>query len=150
MNRTKKINVDQVCEAYNKARVQNMGKKGNSEYIINILKSFGVSGAIAKRMIGESALFQQFHRENAGRGNHKGYIFPQTPVHVSWFQNWIYGKKEETPKISIKKDENFEAECASYLKQQGYQLKKCIGFDEEAFKKDYPQLYTKYLIYENI
>ena len=32
----------------------------------------------------------------------------------------------------------------------GYKLKKCIGFDEDAFKKDYPQIWAKYLIYENV
>lgn len=84
-----------------------------------------------------------------GRGRHVGYIFPYNPVHKSWFENWIYPKHSEKTQIS-EKDKDFESECAAYLKQQGYKLKRCIGFDEESFKKDYPQLYQKYLIYENV
>jgi hypothetical protein len=100
-------------------------------------------------MMRESILLTPCKRENAGKGNYKGFIFPLTPVHISWFENWLSDKKE-TPKVSIEKDGDFESECAEYLKSKGYQLKKCLGFDEDAFKKDYPQIYQKYLIYESI
>ena len=144
----KRINVSEVCKAYNSAREQNLGRKGDSKWIIQILKSFGVSGSIASKMVSQSVLFQQYHRENAGRGNYKGYIWPSTPVHISWFQNWIYpSKKDNAP---VKKDQSFEEECAEYLRKQGYKLKKCVGFDEDAFKKAYPQLWEKFLIYEEV
>ena len=147
MNKTK-INIEEVCKCYNNARTQNSGRKGGSEWVFNILHSFGLSNNMAKRIIREPTLLIPCKREHPGKGNYKGYAFPCTPVHVSWFENWL--NKKETPKISVEKDENFEVECATYLKQQGYQLKKCIGFDEDKFSKDYPQLYAKYLIYENV
>ena len=145
----RKINIAEVCKAYNSAREQNSGRKGDSKWVVEILKSFGISGNIAGKMLKESALLQQYHREGAGRGNYKGYIFPCTPVHVSWFQNWLSSpsKKENT---SVKKEQSFEEECAEYLRKQGYKLRKCVGFDEEAFKKAYPQLWEKFLIYEEV
>jgi hypothetical protein len=145
-----KINIEEVCKCYNDARTQNSGRKGGAEWTFNILRSAGLSGNMARRIMHEPTLLVPIRRENAGKGNYKGYVFPCTPIHISWFQNWLTKKKEETPKISAEKDENFEEECATYLKQQGYKLRKCVGFDEDAFKKDYPQLWSKYLIYENV
>lgn len=141
----RKIDVAEVCKAYNSAREQNSGRKGDSKWVIEILKSFGISGNVAGKMLKESALLQQYHREGAGRGNWKGYIWPSNPVHISWFQNWLSSPKKEVPT-----KQSFEEECVEYLRKQGYQLKKCIGFDEDAFKKDYPQIYQKYLIYDSI
>ena len=140
----KKINVAEVCKAYNSAREQNSGRKGDSKWVIQILKSFGISGSIASKMVGQSALFQQFHREGAGRGNYKGYIWPNNPVHITWFQNWIYpSKKDNAP---VKKEQvSFEQECVEYLLKQGYTVQK-LEFDEDAFKKAYPQLWQKFLV----
>ena len=143
-----KINIEEVCKCYNEARTQNSGRKGSAEWAFNILHSSGLSGNMARRIMREPTLLVPVKRENAGKGNYKGYVFPSTPVHISWFENWL-NKKKDNQKV-YKKDENFEKECADYLKQQGYQLKRCVGFDEDSFKKDYPQLYQKYLIYENV
>lgn len=146
----KKINTEDVSTKYNLVRDKNKGKKFSNEEVIKLLKEAGLSGSIAAKIVGNTTLLQQFKREGCGRGKHIGYIFPYNPVHKSWFENWIYPPHSEKPKISIERDENFESECAAYLKQQGYKLKKCIGFDEDAFKKDYPQIWSKYLIYETV
>lgn len=145
----KKINTEEVSTKYNLVRDKNKGKKFSNEQVIKLLKEGGLSGNIAMKIVSNPTLLQQFKREGMGRGKHIGYIFPYNPIHKTWFENWIYPPKHSEPKISAK-DKDFESECATYLKQQGYQLKKCIGFDEEAFKKDYPQIYQKYLIYESI
>lgn len=34
------------------------------------------------------------------------------------------------------------------LKEQGYIIQKPVGFNEELFKKENPELYKKYVIYE--
>lgn len=146
----KRINTEEVTAKYNLVRDKNHGKKLSHEQVIKLLKEAGLSGSIALKITSNSTLLQQFRREGCGRGKHIGYIFPYNPVHKSWFENWIYPKHSEKPKISIERDKDFESECATYLKQQGYKLKKLIGFDEDAFKKDYPQIWAKYLIYEEI
>lgn len=143
----KKINTEEVSVKYNLVRDKNKGKKFSNKQVIKLLKEAGLSGNIALKIVANPTLLQQFKREGMGRGKHIGYIFPYNPVHKTWFENWIYPPHSEK---SSKKDENFETECAAYLKQQGYQLKKCIGFDEDAFKRDYPQIYQKYLIYESV
>jgi len=146
----KKINTEEVSAKYNLVRDKNQGRKLSNEQVIKLLKEAGLSGNIASRIVANTTLLQQFRREGMGRGKHIGYIFPYNPVHKSWFENWIYPKHSENPKVPVERDKDFESECAAYLKQQGYKLKRCLGFDEEAFKKDYPQLWEKYLIYENV
>ena len=149
-NSYKKLNPEEISAKYNLVRDKNQGKKFTNEQVIKLLKEAGLSGSMAAKIVANNTLLQQFKRENCGRGKHIGYIFPYNPVHKTWFENWIYPKHQEKPKISIERDKDFESECANYLKQQGYQLKRCVGFDEDSFKKDYPQLYEKYLIYENV
>jgi len=146
----KKINTEEISAKYNSVRDKNKGRKFSNEQVIKLLKEAGLSGNMAVKIAANSTLLQQFRREGCGRGKHIGYIFPYNPIHKTWFENWIYPPHSEKPKVSIEKNKDFESECAAYLKEQGYQLKKCIGFDEDAFKKDYPQIWSKYLIYEEI
>ena len=146
----KKINTEEVSAKYNSVRDKNQGKKFSNEQVIKLLKEAGLSGNIAAKIAANNTLLQQFKREGCGRGKHIGYIFPYNPIHKAWFENWIYPPHSEKPKVSVERDKGFESECATYLKQQGYQLKKLVGFDEESFKKDYPQIYQKYLIYEDV
>lgn len=143
-----KINLEKVCAAYNTARNENVGKKMPREMVINILKSHGISGSLAVKMTRNDTLFTRFQRENCGKGKHIGFIWPSTPIHINILRKWLYPPIEKQPET--KKNLSFEEECAEYLRKQGYQLKKCVGFDEDAFKRDYPQLYEKYLIYENV
>ena len=144
-----KINTEEVSARYNLVRDKNKGKKFSNEQVIKLLKEAGLSGVMASKIVANPTLLQKFKREGMGRGNHIGYMFPYNPIHKTWFENWIYPPHSEKSKVS-EKDADFESECATYLKQQGYQLKKCVGFDEESFKKDYPQLWSKYLIYEEV
>ena len=146
----KKINTEEVSAKYNSVRENNKGKKFSNEQVVKLLKEAGLSGSMAAKIVANNTLLQQFKREGMGRGKHIGYIFPYNPVHKTWFENWIYPKHSEKPRIPVDKDKDFESECAAYLKQQGYQLKKCVGFDEEAFKRDYPQIWSKYLIYKEV
>ena len=140
-----KINVEKVCVGYNTARSLNSGRKMSREDVIKILKENGISEALSIKMSKNDTFFTRYKRENCGKGKHIGYIWPLNPIHISVFRNWLY------PPVDKKvKKLSFEEECAEYLRKQGYQLRKCVGFDEEAFKKDYPQLWEKYLIYEEV
>lgn len=139
-----RINVEKACAGYNTARTANAGRKMSREQVINILKENGISGVLAKKMAQSSTLFTTYKRENCGKGKHIGYIWPTTPIHMSIFRNWLYPKKDV---VVDKKESSFEDECVAYLKEKGYTLKRVIGFNEDKFKQDYPQLYQKYLIY---
>jgi len=147
----KRINVEAVCEAYNSARMQNQGKQNSPEKVVEILKSSGISENLARRMISNSTLFERFSRKIEGkRGNFKSLRFSYNPIHVSFFKNWLYEKKSSSPIQKPANTTSLEEDCVKYLKEAGYQLRKCIGFDEDSFKKDYPELYQKYLRYESI
>lgn len=146
MNR--RINVEEVCRAYNNARDENKGRTGSPSWASKILKEKGLSTSIIKRILHEPTLVIYSKRENAGRGNYKGCTFPYNPIHKDWFENWIYPPKKDDN--CIKKDLPFEEECTSYLKARGYEIKKCVGFDEDRFAEEHPELYKQYLIYECI
>lgn len=139
-----RIDVEKLCESYNNVRTAYAGRTGSPSWIATKLKESGISNSLCKRILREPTLIQMNQVHGQGRGNFKSCMFPHNPVHISWFKNWIYNKKATNQQLS------FEEECSEYLKSQGYQLKKCVGFDEEAFKTDYPELYQKYLIYESI
>ena len=142
----RKIDVAEICKAYNSAREKNAGRKGDSKWVIEILKSFGISGNIAGKMLKESALLQQYHRQNAGRGNYKGYIFPYTPVHISWFQNWNPSKKSDaSKKNNDTKDKDFEIQCKKYLEELGYTVKKMV-LDQQMLKEKYPEIWEECLV----
>jgi hypothetical protein len=139
----RKLNTEEISAKYNLVRDKNVGKKFSYEQVIKMLVDNGLSKSIAYKIIKNPTLMQQFKREGQGRGRHIGYTLPYTPIYKSWFETWLY-PPSTTTKLSI------EEEYSEYLKKKGYLLKKCIGFDEDSFKKDYPQLYEKYLIYESV
>ena len=142
-----KLNVEKICAGYNASREKNAGRKMPAELVIKILKESGISDNLSKRMLRSSTLFTRYKRENAGKGVHYGYIWPSTPIHINLIKSFLYPSTKVTPK----KAQSFEEECIQYLKNQGYTgFKKPVGFDEDAFKKDYPQLWEKYLIYEKV
>lgn len=147
-----RINAEVVCEAYNSARMQNQGKQNSPERTVEILKSFGISENLSRRMIQNSTLFERFsHKVEGKKGNFKALRFAYNPVHISFFKNWLCGEKKSVPtQKPANNTTSLEEDCVKYLKEAGYQLRKCIGFDEDAFSKDHPDLYQKYLRYESI
>ena len=138
-----KIDIEETCKIYNLAREKNKGRKGPSKWIVDILMKEGLSKSLSLRMLNSSTLFQKYNETGKGKGRHIGYIWPQSSVYISWFQNWLYPpKKNNTP---IKKEQFSEEECKEYLERKGYLVQK-LEFDENAFKKEYPQLWEKFLI----
>ncbi len=146
----KKLNASELCSKYNSARLKNVGKKHSSQTAVRSLMEEGISKNSALKMLRSKTLFTQVKRENAGRGNYRGYMFSYNPVHISWFNNWLNPSKPVNSTVSSKSDEDFESECVEYLKEKGYVMRRCIGLDKEALKRDHPDIYNKYLIYKNI
>lgn len=147
-----KINIEDVCGKYNSARHENKGRKMSREDVCKILKSSGLSEKTSLRLLSNQTTFPRYKRETGKRGVHYGYIWPIEPVHINIMKEILYPSETFKKKnnSSSKKPLSFEEECAQYLMKQGYKLKKCLGFDEARFKKDYPDLYEKYLVYKEI
>lgn len=141
-----KINIEQICGTYNRVRENWVGKKLSNAKVIELLKAEGISTNMASRMVANSTLFEHSKMPNKGRGRHVAYTFSYNPVHIAFFRNWLTKPVKKESKENL----TFEEECVKYLQKEGYKLRRCTGFDELRFKQDYPQLYEKYLKYEDI
>ena len=148
--RKTKVTPEMLCKVYNTLRQQRAGQKLVSEQLMNLLhKEGGISKWIVDKMLQTPTFFTKVKRDG-GKGKCIGYMFQYDPVHINLFKNWLKNQKSGPSKKEEKKELSFEEECVEYMRNQGYALQKCIGFDESSFKKDYPQLYQKYLRYEKV
>jgi len=138
----KKLNVQEICAAYNTARKQLIGTSFTFEQLHRELVSYGLSKNIAKRLINEK-FFIVTQISGLGRGRHFRYEFFNAPIHISVFQNYFYGEQ-------TKKDVPFEEECIAYLKSLGYKIYKPEGFDLKAFKSENPEIFEKYSICKEV
>lgn len=140
-----RINVKLLCEQYNSALKQNQNKKFTSSEIKEVLKSFGVSGSMIKRIIANEKLLIPFKYEGGvGKGNFRGYSFPEKPRYIEWFQNWLYPPKKDvaigsTP-VKISEQQAWET-----LVQAGVIKTK---FNLNTLKTKYPKIYLECLEYE--
>ena len=140
-----RINTKLLCEQYNSALKQNQGKKFTSSEIKKVLKSFGISGSMIKRIIANEKLLISFKYERGvGKGNFRGYSFPEKPRYIEWFQNWLYPPKKniavaDTP-VKISEQQAWET-----LIQAGIIKTK---FNLNTLKTKYPKIYLECLEYE--
>ena len=150
MGRKSKVTFESLCKAYNTLRQERIGQKLVSGQIEDLFKKEGISLWIVERMLQNPTFFTKVKREG-GKGKCVGYMFQYNPVHINLFKNWLKDQKSvSSKKEEVKKTSTLEEDCVVYLHNQGYILQKCVGFDEKAFKEDYPQLYQKYLRYEKV
>jgi len=147
MSRKSKVTAEGLCKAYNTLRQERVGQKMFGEQIESLLSKEGVTKWIIRKMLQSSTFFTKVKQE---KGKCIGYMFQYNPVNIHLFENWLKDQKSTSKKEEVKPTLSFEEECVQYLVNQGYTLQKCVGFDEDSFKKDYPQLYQKYLRYEKI
>lgn len=143
----KRLNIEKITKQYNTARMKYEGRELSSESVKKALADEGLSVSLIKRMISSPLFFQSFTKSGYGRGYHRGYRFPYGPLHISSIQNFFYPSKkheEDIPSVS------FEDAVKVLKNKYDCQIKVCKGFDEEAFKQDYPELYQKYLVYEMV
>ena len=150
MGRVSKVTPESLCKAYNTLRQEKVGQKLIGSQVENFLTKEGISRWIVTKMLQNPTFFTKVKREG-GQGKCIGYMFQSNPVHISLFKNWLKDQKSvSSKKEEVKKTSTLEEDCVVYLRNQGYILQKCVGFDEKAFKEDYPQLYQKYLRYEKV
>lgn len=149
MGRKSRVTPENLCKAYNTLRQERAGQKLVSSQVEDLLAKEGISRWIVTKMLQNPTFFTKVKRES-GKGRCVGYMFQHDPVHISIFKNWLKDQKSVSKKEETKKTLTLEEECVAYLHTQGYTLQKCVGFDEASFKKDYPQLYQKYLRYEKV
>ena len=149
MGRVSKVTPENLCKAYNTLRQERAGQKLIGSQVEDLLTKEGISRWIVTKMLQNPTFFTKVKRES-GKGRCIGYIFQHDPVHINIFKNWLKDQKSVSKKEETKKTLTLEEECVAYLHTQGYKLQKCLGFDEERFKKEHFDIWQKYLKYEAI
>ena len=141
----------EYAETFNKLRQNQVGKTFLGKELDTLLKKYGFNAYL----ISELKRMHQFEMLQSGTSrlyqfkekNPTGYEMMQTCIKVAR-QRMCEAKKKPAPQeiTQLTPEEN----AVKLLKEQGYQLKKCVGFDLERFQKECPQIYQQYLKYEYI
>jgi len=123
----KRLNPKHICQVFNTLRLQQL-KFNSTEELTNTLKKYW-SIALIKAMIREGLFTTVRIKHTLVR------TFPSEPIHISKFEKLcknVYTHKETFSQESLKK--------------QGLIIvKKIENFNIEKFKKENPELYSKYL-----
>ena len=128
-----------LAEEFNKEAFDNRNREYSKAELMAALKARGLSNELTSYLIKSKGL-------NV-RKNQKGkqfFSFKRENLTYDKIQAYYEGRKIAAP------SEADETKALTILKTMGYQIKKCVGFDEKKFSKDHPELYKQYLIYEQI
>lgn len=146
-----KVNVKEMTGKLNQLRMGNLDKLYTHDQLFDELRQLGFAVTTAQ------AIMSLIPSEKIGRN--KFYQFSKDPIHVTKLEE-IYkrsrnytskyrekrkGSQKPTPKPTISQEDAIKC-----LQSSGYQIRKCVGFDEARFKEENPELYQKYLKYEDL
>ena len=141
----KKVDVDSRVAALNAFREQNLNKSFTTSELREQLHKLGFNSDII------SEILKVFPYEQIGR--EKLFSVPKQPIFRGWVSN-AYEKKKKKRKVLYHKkagtEDSISEEYAisTLLSKGNYQVRRLKGFDEARFKKENPDVYKKYLIYE--
>lgn len=130
-----KKNLESLMVAFNMRRQGLVGQKLTRAEMLEELKTIGFS----KTQISQLMEKGYIHREKSGKNASKLYSFMDSPLNI---------KQMENLSVSSTKSKFNEKEAIHQLQIQGFKVLKPIGFDEEKFRKENPELYKRYLTYE--
>lgn len=146
------INVREMTGRLNQLRVNNLDKLYTHNQLFEDLRQIGFATTIAQAIVGTLIPSEKI-------GRNKFYQFSKDPIHFSKleeiykkfrnYSNKSRAKRKDLPK-STKCEEISEEKAIQRLRGAGYQIRKCVGFDEARFKEENPELYQKYLKYEDL
>lgn len=140
------VNIKEMTGRLNQLRVNNQDKLYTRPQILEDLKGLGFSSQISQAIL----TLVSSRKE----GKHCFYQFGKDPIHFSKLNEIYqrfrdYGRKSKSKAKSVAKPFN-QQEAIQQLQAAGYQIRKCVGFDEARFKSENPELYQKYLKYEDL
>lgn len=138
-----KVNVLDLTQRLNSFRISHQDGRFTYPQVLDVLQGLGFSKTISQ------ALAAKLPSEMMGAN--KIYKFGNQPIHKSEIEA-IYKRMASYAKKTYKEKKSpFNQEDAvSKLQKLGYQIRRPIGFDEERFRKECPELYLKYQKYEEI
>jgi len=133
-----------LTESLNKFRMENRSKTFTREELIESLYKMGFNRGVAGMIISKFIPAEKM-------GTSKLYSFGTDPIHNKAIEA-IYRKFASYGTDSKKQPAQLpnEESLINKVKEMGYQIRKCVGFDMERFKKEQPFMYQKYLRYESV
>lgn len=141
-----KKNPREVCEQFNKVRMELVGRKYPSEKMIQIVKE--------KCDLGKSYFWEMVKQgffEKSTDSKRTAYLFPYNPVHQSKFEQLFKNfrkrmrdlRRPETANTATGSDID---KAIALLKKEGYIIMRNDGIDENKLKAEMPEVYNKYKI----
>lgn len=139
----KKADYRALTEAVNKFRMEHRSKTYTYSELMNELKNIGISSVYASNLLSSGII----PREKVGKAYL--YSFGDEPIHRSTIENLYLNRRASVSKMKVV-GSSPEESAIRLLQEQGYQVRRVIGFDLERFKKENPVLFKKYLKYETV
>jgi hypothetical protein len=138
----KKLNAKILVEEFNKTRIKNLNGQFTGKELDNLLYKYcGFQNSLTS-VLKRNGIFEM----SRGVGAQKLYRFVDTPLFVDKMDKFLQEWRNRGKRIP---EQTQEEKSISFLKSQGYKIKVCRGFDIERFQRENPDLYQKYLIYED-
>lgn len=151
------INVREMTGKLNQLRVNNSDKLYTHNQLFEDLRQIGFATTIAQAIVGTLIPSEKI-------GRNKFYRFSKDPIHFSKleeiyrkFRNYSNKSRAKRKNVSLPAErggkceiEFNQQEAIQKLQAAGYQIRKCVGFDEARFREEHPELYRKYLKYEDL
>ena len=139
---------EELWEALNTFRMSHINKTFTSSEIIKELMNLGFGKNVAYNIIKKSFPFERM-------GNIVLYTCPKESIYKNIVIGAIQKQRDDANNYHKRKKENIqkelsEQEALKVLSSRGYQIRKCVGFDVDRFKRENPELYLKYLKYETV
>lgn len=134
-----KKNLESLMVAFNMRRQGLIGQRLTRSEMLGELKAIGFSKSQISQLMNKGYI----RREKSGKNASKLYSFMDSPLNIKQMENLSLGTSSTKSKFN-------EKEAIHQLQINGFKVLKPIGFDEEKFRKENPELYKKYLVYESI
>lgn len=138
-----KIDKVALCEKFNTLRCNNLHKTFSSNEMWNLMHSIGINKHIFSAMSKEGEIFFRKRRN----GQVVQYCFTDVPVYKGTFIK-LYNSYNKTLKTPPSQSD--EEKAINLLKSLGYKIFKDEGIDETALQNQYPEIYEKFLIINEI
>lgn len=143
----KKLNGKELAKEFNELRIREQGKTFLGSELDKLLNKYGFSNSMILALK-NSKVFDYVQS-----GPSKLFSFKSDPLYHQKMEDIIslarskysYGRnKKELPELTD------EEKAVALLSKKGYQIRVLRGFDEVRFAKENPEMYQKYLVYEDI
>ena len=135
LDKMKKLVPQDLVHKFNELRMNNRNEKFTAQGLQDLLKQNGFNEDLIYFMKKDEPLYCKRMEK----------LINDWRQTVNKSYKRIKAEMPLTPQECISEEEMLKS-----LKSKGYQIQKCVGFDESKFAKEHPDLYKQYLIYECI